>query len=95
MTARCHLDDKPFLLCGDASVLVFSAAAAPEHRMARPTRTTRTCPLNLMGQRWIRRGHNDQYTETVDIAPTLAALLRIRPPAGSEGKVLSGILHAK
>jgi predicted AlkP superfamily pyrophosphatase or phosphodiesterase len=50
-------------------------------------------PLILMGQRWIKPGFNGQYAETVDIAPTLANILRIRPPAGSEGKVLTDILR--
>lgn len=50
-------------------------------------------PLILMGQRWFNSGYYGQYTETVDIAPTLAALLRIRPPAGSEGRVLTDILR--
>jgi predicted AlkP superfamily pyrophosphatase or phosphodiesterase len=51
-------------------------------------------PLMLMGPRWIKPGFNGQYAETVDIAPTLASVLRIRPPAGSEGKVLTDILRA-
>jgi hypothetical protein len=48
-----------------------------------------------MGQRWIKPGFNGQYAETVDIAPTLANILRIRPPSGSEGKVLTDILRAQ
>lgn len=45
-------------------------------------------PLILMSQRWFMSTYYGQYTETVDIAPTLAALLRILPPGGSEGRVL-------
>ena len=45
-------------------------------------------PLLLSGRKWIKPGYYGQYAETVDIAPTLANLLRLRPPAGSEGRVL-------
>jgi len=45
-------------------------------------------PLLLSGRKWIRPGYYGQYAETVDIAPTLANVLRLRPPAGSEGRVL-------
>jgi predicted AlkP superfamily pyrophosphatase or phosphodiesterase len=45
-------------------------------------------PLMIMGKRWIKPGYYGQYAEVVDIAPTLANLLRVRPPAGSEGRVL-------
>jgi hypothetical protein len=31
----------------------------------------------------------------MDIAPTLAHLLRVRPPAGSEGRVLTEILQSQ
>jgi predicted AlkP superfamily pyrophosphatase or phosphodiesterase len=46
-------------------------------------------PLMIMGKRWIKPGYYGQYAEVVDIAPTLANLLRVRPPAGAEGRVLS------
>jgi predicted AlkP superfamily pyrophosphatase or phosphodiesterase len=45
-------------------------------------------PLMIMGKRWIRPGAYPQYAEVVDIAPTLAHLLRVRPPAAAEGRVL-------
>jgi hypothetical protein len=45
-------------------------------------------PLMIMGSRWIKPGSYGQYAEVVDIAPTLAHLLRVRPPAASEGRVL-------
>jgi predicted AlkP superfamily pyrophosphatase or phosphodiesterase len=45
-------------------------------------------PLIFMGKRWIKPGYYGQYAEVVDIAPTLANLLHVRPPAGSEGRVL-------
>jgi predicted AlkP superfamily pyrophosphatase or phosphodiesterase len=49
-------------------------------------------PLLLMGRPWIRAGAVPQYAEVVDIAPTLAQLLRLRPPAGAEGRVLAEAL---
>ena len=45
-------------------------------------------PLLFSGRKWIRPGYYGQYAETVDIAPTLANVLRLRPPSGSEGRVL-------
>jgi hypothetical protein len=50
-------------------------------------------PLLFMGPRWIRPGMQPQYTEVVDIAPTLSHLLRVRQPAGSEGRVLAEALR--
>jgi hypothetical protein len=49
-------------------------------------------PLIVMGKSWIKSGHYGQYAEVVDIAPTLAYLLNVRPPAGSEGRVLTEAL---
>ncbi|MDL2354043.1 MAG: alkaline phosphatase family protein [Pseudomonadota bacterium] len=46
-------------------------------------------PLILMGKRWIKPGAYGQYAEVVDIAPTLAFLLHVRPPAAAEGRVLT------
>ena len=50
-------------------------------------------PLIIMGKRWIKPGAYGQYAEVVDIAPTLAHLLRVRPPAASEGRVLMETLR--
>jgi len=50
-------------------------------------------PLVVSGARWIKPGDYGQYAETVDIAPTLAHLLRIRPPAAAEGRVLTEALR--
>ncbi len=50
-------------------------------------------PLVLTGKRWIKPGDYGQYAEVVDIAPTLAHLLRVRPPAASEGRVLTELLR--
>jgi predicted AlkP superfamily pyrophosphatase or phosphodiesterase len=49
-------------------------------------------PLVLMGPRWIRAGGLPQYAEVVDIAPTLAYILHLRPPAAAEGRVLAEAL---
>jgi predicted AlkP superfamily pyrophosphatase or phosphodiesterase len=50
-------------------------------------------PLVLSGAKWVKPGDYGQYAETVDIAPTLAHLLRIRPPAAAEGRVLNELLR--
>jgi len=50
-------------------------------------------PLILMGKQWVRPGPYSQYAEVVDIAPTLSFLLRVRPPAGAEGRVLTEALR--
>jgi len=50
-------------------------------------------PLLIMGKRWIKPGAYGQYAEVVDIAPTLANLLHVRPPAGAEGRVLTETLR--
>lgn len=50
-------------------------------------------PLLMMGGRWIRPGVQAGYTEVVDIAPTLAQILRLRPPAAAEGRVLTEALR--
>ena len=49
-------------------------------------------PLMIHGARWVKPGRYGQYAETVDIAPTLAHLLNVRPPSASEGKVLTPAL---
>ncbi|MFZ6873583.1 alkaline phosphatase family protein [Undibacterium sp. Di27W] len=49
-------------------------------------------PLILMGKPF-KPGAYGQYAEVMDIAPTLAHLLRVRPPSGSEGRVLTEILR--
>ncbi len=50
-------------------------------------------PLMIMGKPWIKPGEYGQYAEVVDIAPTLAKLLRVRPPAAAEGRVLTESLR--
>jgi hypothetical protein len=50
-------------------------------------------PLLIMGKRWIKPGAYGQYAEAVDIAPTLAHLLRVRPPAAAEGRVLTELMR--
>jgi arylsulfatase A-like enzyme len=50
-------------------------------------------PLLIMGKRWIKPGAYGQYAEVIDIAPTLAYLLRMRPPAAAEGRVLTELVR--
>jgi hypothetical protein len=50
-------------------------------------------PLLIMGRRWIRPGEQAGYAEVVDIAPTLAQVLRTRRPAGAEGRVLTEVVR--
>ena len=50
-------------------------------------------PLIIMGKNRIKAGVYSQYAEVVDIAPTLSHLLRIRPPSGSEGRILGETLN--
>jgi predicted AlkP superfamily pyrophosphatase or phosphodiesterase len=50
-------------------------------------------PLLMMGGRWVRPGVQAGYTEVVDIAPTLAQILHLRPPAAAEGRVLTEALR--
>ena len=45
-------------------------------------------PLLFYGPKWVDPGRSDRKAEVADIAPTLARLLRIPPPAASEGKPL-------
>ncbi|WP_338764908.1 alkaline phosphatase family protein [Massilia sp. METH4] len=60
-----------------------------------PYRYDTSVPLIMMGKRWIAPGSYSQYAEVVDIAPTLAALLQVRAPAGAEGRVLTEILQRR
>ena len=50
-------------------------------------------PLMLMGKPWVSPGSHGEYAEVVDITSSLAHILRIRPPAASEGRVLIESLH--
>lgn len=45
-------------------------------------------PLLLWGPPWVKAGRMDARVEVVDLAPTLAQLLRLSPPPASEGRVL-------
>lgn len=49
-------------------------------------------PLMIMGAPWIRPGYYSQYAEVVDIAPTLAHILQLRPTAAADGRVLTEAL---
>jgi predicted AlkP superfamily pyrophosphatase or phosphodiesterase len=45
-------------------------------------------PILMYGPSWISPGRIDRPVEVVDIAPTLARILRVPAPAASEGKLL-------
>jgi hypothetical protein len=53
-----------------------------------PHREDTHVPVAFHGSRWVRPGRVDERAEVVDIAPTLAAILGIAPPASAEGRVL-------
>jgi Type I phosphodiesterase / nucleotide pyrophosphatase len=50
-------------------------------------------PLMLLSKQWIKPGRYAQAVAVADLAPTLSFLLEIRPPSGSEGRVLEEILR--
>ena len=45
-------------------------------------------PILMYGPAWVKPGRIDTRVEVVDIAPTLARLLRVPAPAASEGRLL-------
>jgi predicted AlkP superfamily pyrophosphatase or phosphodiesterase len=45
-------------------------------------------PILLYGPSWISPGRIDRHVEVVDLAPTLARILRVPAPSSSEGKPL-------
>ena len=45
-------------------------------------------PILSWGPQWVGRGEVAQRVEVADIAPTLAAILQVRTPAQSQGKLL-------
>jgi predicted AlkP superfamily pyrophosphatase or phosphodiesterase len=47
-----------------------------------------TVPILFYGPRWVGPGRIDATVEVADIAPTLAKILQVAAPAGSEGKLL-------
>lgn len=50
-------------------------------------------PVLFQGAPWIRQGKVLQAAEPADIAPTLAEILGVPPPSGSEGRALAEILR--
>jgi arylsulfatase A-like enzyme len=42
----------------------------------------------MYGPKWVKAGRIDARVEVVDIAPTLARLLRVPAPSSSEGRPL-------
>jgi predicted AlkP superfamily pyrophosphatase or phosphodiesterase len=79
-------------LSGDLMVVtkpyVFFGSGSTGSSHGTPYAYDTNVPLLIAGPKWIRPGRYGQYVEVVDIAPTLAQLLEVRPPAGAEGRVL-------
>jgi arylsulfatase A-like enzyme len=80
-------------LSGDLMVAVkpywyfgYGTAAGTSH--GAPYAYDTNVPLMIMNKRLVKPGAYAQYTEIADLAPTLAHLLRVRPPAAAEGRVL-------
>lgn len=63
-----------------------SSTSATTHGSAHPYDTN--VPILLWGPRWVKPGRIDARVEVADIAPTLAGMLGIAPPATAEGKPL-------
>lgn len=53
-----------------------------------PHRYDTHVPILMWGPAWTGAGRVDQRVEVVDIAPTLARILRVAAPAGAEGRPL-------
>jgi len=49
-------------------------------------------PLLFYGPKWVKTGRFDGRVEVVDIAPTLAVLLRVPAPSANEGRLLLPLL---
>jgi predicted AlkP superfamily pyrophosphatase or phosphodiesterase len=45
-------------------------------------------PLLFYGPRWVKPGRIDAHAQVADLAPTLARILGVPPPASSEGRAL-------
>jgi arylsulfatase A-like enzyme len=64
---------------------VFGSAGAT-HGSPHPADTQ--VPILMYGPAWVKAGRVDARVEVVDIAPTLARLLQVPPPAAAEGRPL-------
>lgn len=53
-----------------------------------PYRNDTHVPLMLYGPHWVKPGRVDTPVQVVDLAPTLARILRVPAPSSSEGKLL-------
>ena len=69
-----------------AGWMVGSSTAVTTHGSPHPYDTN--VPILMYGPRWIQPGRVDAPVEVVDIAPTLARILRVAAPAASEGQLL-------
>jgi predicted AlkP superfamily pyrophosphatase or phosphodiesterase len=63
-----------------------SSTSATTHGSPHPYDTN--VPILFYGPRWVKTGSVSERVEVSGIAPTLAQVLQVPPPAASEGKVL-------
>ena len=70
---------KPFWMFG-------SSTSVTTHGSPHPYDTN--VPILMYGPQWVKPGRVDARVEVVDIAPTLARLLRVATPSASEGRLL-------
>jgi predicted AlkP superfamily pyrophosphatase or phosphodiesterase len=63
-----------------------SSSSTTTHGSPHPYDTN--VPILVYGPRWFKPGRIDTRVEVVDIAPTLARVLGVPPPSGSEGRPL-------
>ncbi|WP_395686003.1 alkaline phosphatase family protein [Caenimonas koreensis] len=65
---------------------MFNSSSASTH--GSPHEYDTHVPILVYGPKWVRPGRIDTKVEVTDIAPTLAHLLGVPAPAGSQGKLL-------
>ena len=67
---------------------IFSSAGGKGTTHGGPHAPDTHVPILFYGAPWVKAGRFDTPVQVVDIAPTLAAILGISPPAAAEGKPL-------
>jgi arylsulfatase A-like enzyme len=74
---------------------IFSSGSGSASTHGSPHPYDTQVPLLMYGTPWIAVGRVDARVEMVDLAPTLARILRLPAPSSSEGKILPIGLPAK
>jgi arylsulfatase A-like enzyme len=67
---------------------MFSSGSGSAATHGSPNSHDTHVPILLYGPPWVLPGRIDTRVEVVDIAPTLARILRVPPPSSCEGKPL-------